>query len=221
MQPYQEASEEIQRQGQFPKRLLETAGSIASTAITGYGAGVALNKVLPFLNKYIPKDLAIKGLSKIDPRFGKFINTALGNGESFEGIKDFIKQKMDSTSEEKPKSKGVIHDDLIEMYSPDLSKMIEEMIDSGETAETAAAVVKSSPKQFSKYKDSIKQIEEHAGQDFSSIVKHIYDKFTKGRKKNNQEKKTLQSGAQQRSSGSNIMDLISGMRSSMQKLQGV
>lgn len=89
MQPYQQANKEIRRQGELPLKTLATAGSFGASAL----GGIALGRVLPFLSKFIPQDLAIKGLSKIDPRFGKFINKALSEGKSFEEIKDFIRNK--------------------------------------------------------------------------------------------------------------------------------
>jgi hypothetical protein len=135
----------------------------------------AINRVLPFLSKYIPQDLAIKGLSKLDPRYGKFINTALSAGQSFDEIKDFIGNKIEE-------SKDVVSDDLIQKYSPELSSFIENLMDKGETPETAAAVVRNVPKNFSKFKTAIEKIEKHAGQDFSSIVNRIYAKLMKGKK---------------------------------------
>ena len=48
MQPYQEASREIRRQGEFPIRAIKTGASIAATAT---GGGLALSKVMPILKQ--------------------------------------------------------------------------------------------------------------------------------------------------------------------------
>jgi hypothetical protein len=103
MQPYQKAGEEFKRQSELPLKALKTVGSIAGTAASAYAGGNIIGKVLPFLNRYIPEDLAIKGLSKIDPRFGKFINKALSAGKSFDEIKDFIKEKIETQEQEEEK----------------------------------------------------------------------------------------------------------------------
>jgi hypothetical protein len=97
MQPYQEASQAIRKQGEMP---LNVGKEAAFTAASIYGGGAVLKRVLPFLSKYIPQDLAIRGLNKIDPRFGKFIDTALNAGKTFEEAKDFIKKKAESSPEE-------------------------------------------------------------------------------------------------------------------------
>ncbi len=66
MEPYQRAAEEGRRQGEFPITAIKKAGSLALSAggayLGGKAAGVALEKVAPFLSKYVPEGLAIKGL---------------------------------------------------------------------------------------------------------------------------------------------------------------
>ena len=134
MQPYQKAGKEIQRQGEFPKEILKTVGSLAATAGTTALGGLAASRVLPFLSQYIPQDLAIKGLSKIDPRFGKFINKALSKGTDFEEIKNFIKGKAEEGEEKQPaKQNG----NIIQQESPELHSFVEQEIkNAGNPGET-------------------------------------------------------------------------------------
>ncbi len=99
MQPYQKANEKIREQGEAPLKLLKGAGKIAQFGIGGAGA-VALGRVLPFLSKYIPQSLAIKGLSKVNPGYGTFINKALDAGKSFDEIKEFIRNKFIGNEQE-------------------------------------------------------------------------------------------------------------------------
>lgn len=130
MQPYQEASREIQRQGEAPITALKTAGAIA-------GSGLALKRVLPFLSKYIPQDFAIKGLSKVDPRFGAFINKALSEGEGIDEVKDFIKSKVAPEEEEDPEAAQAQNPkdqrNIIEQYDPELHTYLQQKIKAGES----------------------------------------------------------------------------------------
>lgn len=50
-----------------------------------------LNKILPLLSKYIPKDIASKGLSKIDKNLGKFIAASTASGYSIDQVLDFLR----------------------------------------------------------------------------------------------------------------------------------
>lgn len=100
MQPYQEATEEVRRQSELPLKLAKKAGSLAATAGSGFIGGGLLSRVLPLLSKYIPEEITVKGLSKIDPRFGKFFNKAVKAGKTIDEAKEVIKEKI-SPKEEK------------------------------------------------------------------------------------------------------------------------
>lgn len=124
--PYQEASEEVQRRGELPISMAKSLGG----AIAGGAALKAVSKVLPFLNKHIPASLAIKGLTKADPRYGKFIQKSLAEGKPMDEIKDFIREKAESAL---PKEKAVEGKNIIEQYDPELHKYITEKIKKGST----------------------------------------------------------------------------------------
>ena len=96
MQPYQRATEEIRSQGEKPVTAVQNAASLAAS--TGIGA-----RILPFLSKYVPDDIAVKGLSKIDPRLGGFINKAMEAGQSVSAIKDVIKGKAEEFEQSQAK----------------------------------------------------------------------------------------------------------------------
>lgn len=153
MQPYQEASEEIRRQGNRPLELAKNAATLAGAAGTAYFAGSNLGRVLPFLSKYVPEDLAIKGLNKIDPRFGDFINKAQSAGQSFGEIKDFISGKAEEGMQAQSEKKG----NIIEQYSPELHRFLSEKIQSGVSPFTAAGLAMMT----------------HLGTDFKSVIEKI------------------------------------------------
>jgi hypothetical protein len=52
-----------------------------------------LKRILPFLNKSLPIDLALKGLGKVDPKFAKMISLASGAGYTGNQILDFLRKE--------------------------------------------------------------------------------------------------------------------------------
>jgi len=132
MQPYQEAGETIRRQAENPVNAIK---SLAGIGLGGIGisaasqAGAALMKrAMPLLSKYVPQELAIKGLNKLDPRFGKFIKKAMDEGYDYEEVKDFMEKKGEKElSEEQPKEGR----NIIEQYSPELFQFLNEQLGRG------------------------------------------------------------------------------------------
>lgn len=98
-QPYQSATEEMKRQSEMPARLLKQGLSVAGLASVAAGSPLVA-KILPFLSRFIPQATAIKGLSKIEPRIGKFINSAIKMGMPYEEAREFIKNKLQPEGEE-------------------------------------------------------------------------------------------------------------------------
>src|ERR1700733_15097114 len=89
--------EDIQESDERLKSGLKTAGKLASTAIGGatFTAGTALaSKIAPFLSEYITPDLALKGISKINPKFGDILKRGIKNGLSLESGLDFLKKNI-------------------------------------------------------------------------------------------------------------------------------
>jgi hypothetical protein len=176
MQPYQEASQEIKRQGELPFTILKKAGNIATSAALGgaalSGGSSILKKALPFLNKYIPENLAIKGLSKINPAFGKFINKAKEGGKSFDEIKEFITEQLGEAKQETENENQPEKDNrnIIEQYSPELHGYILDQIKKGMSPLQAA----DSSNFLQKHKDIIKKITKDHKAPWSSIVESTY-----------------------------------------------
>ena len=107
MQPYQLASQAIREHAEIlPETVKKTALLAANAGGTAfaYKAGASLlKKALPLLSSFIPEDLAIKGLNKLDSRFGKFIQKSFSEGKTFDDVKEFIENK--SKEEEKKEEK--------------------------------------------------------------------------------------------------------------------
>ncbi len=168
LQPYQEASEEIIRQSAAPFKF---AGQAASLGTAVVGSGAILNKVLPFLNSYIPKNLAMKGISKINPILGKFIQSSEKQGHSMDDILDFIKQKAGTGEQQKPPEQQ----NIISQYSPELLSFLEDHITKGRAPLEAGALAQLDPK----FKKIISKMEADHKAPFSSILQTIFGENAK------------------------------------------
>jgi hypothetical protein len=172
MQPYQEAAEERKRQGQLPVNIAKGAASLG-TSFAGGVAGAAAagigGKILPFLSKYIPQDLAIKGMSKVEPRIGKFINKAMSEGYDFDEVKDFIGQKFEE-SQEKTAAKD--NRNIIEQYDPELHTYILQKMKKGKSHLEAGRKALG----HGRFKRAIDKITKDHKQNWTSILESVYGK---------------------------------------------
>jgi hypothetical protein len=176
MQPYQEASEAINRQGELPKRLLQNGLSAAATAI---GGGAVLksnlaNKVMTMLNEHIPENLAVKGLNNLDPRFGNLINKAMESGMTWDDTKNFIFGKaQEGLQTEENKKIATDKKNLIEKHSPDLHKFIEQEMKKGRSHLEAGALAKigAGGKNFN---DVIEKLKKEHKTSWEQILEAVY-----------------------------------------------
>ena len=163
MQPYQAASEEINRQAQAPLKTLKKVGSLAG------GAAIA-GRILPFLSKHIPGELMRKGISKIEPRLGKFIEGALNNGYDIDNVRGFIVDKF-SPKEEEPQEQTQEHPIIkqakdFETNYPDIVKALMSHINNGRSPQEAAEILKTS----TPFSQKIKKIEKDNGKNFVDFI---------------------------------------------------
>lgn len=163
MQPYQEASQEIRRQKDAPGKFLKTA---ALTLPAVAGGGAALSRIIPFLSDMIPTSLAAKGLAKVDPRMGKFIDGAVAAGHTIDEAIGFIKDKVEPSKQEPTKQNRSI----IEQYSPELFGVLKQLIGQGKSPLQAGALAQLD-KQYQKV---IKQMETDHSAPFSAIIESTF-----------------------------------------------
>lgn len=206
MQPYQEASQEIRRQGELPLKAAKTVGAVAGAAASTYLGGGLINRVLPFLSKYIPEDLAIKGLNKIDPRYGKFIQKAMQAGKSFDEVKEFIGEKIEGSSQEPAKENR----NIIQQYSPELHQFIDQQIKQGRRPIEAGAIAQNDKR----FKDVISKLSKDHKTPWSSILESVY-----GDSQQTQPQEQMQQTQQQPSSGQGKQQLIQAMQALSQQLR--
>src|SRR6185312_2130103 len=192
MQPYQRATQEIVRQGELPKKV---GKKVASTALAIGGTALAgrtlAEKTLALVNKYVPEDIAIKGLNKIDPRFGGFVSKALGAGKSFDEVRDFISQKAGKGMKESEGNSSESSNNtqenrnIIEQYSPELNQFISEKIKGGEDPIKAAALALF--QKGTNFESTIRQIEKDHKTNWSQVVQSIFGSQTPSSPQQNQQ----------------------------------
>lgn len=171
MDPYQRTAQEMKRQSEGPKRFAKQAvGAAAAVGASSFSPMLA--RIAPFLSEYIPQDLAIKGLSKIHPKFGEFVKTAFDKGYDFGEVKDFlgeqVKESQGQGEEEPAKQNG----NVIEQYSPNLFQYMKDLIGQGSSPLDAAA--KARKFLDKKEQDIISKMEKDHKTDWSSIVESVF-----------------------------------------------
>jgi len=153
---------------QSSDRMLKRGAKTALGLATG-GAGAALSsRILPFMSQYIPKDLALKGISKVSPTIGNFLQSGLNNGLTLKDGFDFVKDNLMSSEEKKEPAKE--NRNVIEQYSPELHQFIANEVSGGRPVIEAGALAQANPK----FKAAIKQIEKDHKTNWSAILQSIY-----------------------------------------------
>jgi hypothetical protein len=138
---------------------IKTAGAIAAGGLSS----AAIAKVSPFLSKFIPADLAMKGINKVFPKLGDFLKQGQKMGLDIgEGL-DYRKENFLPKKEEKKRN-------VIEQYSPELHQFIDQAIKKGENYLKAGSKAIKDPK-FSKI---IKKLEKDHGLGWWEIMESIY-----------------------------------------------
>src|SRR5882757_5779361 len=106
------------------KTAAKTAIGIGAPAFAAYkGLG---SKILPFLNEYIPVDLAMKGISKLSPELGNFLKRGMKDGLNVKDGLNYIKENL-SQSNEPAKDKR----NIIEQEAPELHQFVMDQIKQG------------------------------------------------------------------------------------------
>lgn len=170
---------------------LETASSIAVAGL----ASTAASKIAPFLNQYIPEDLAFKGINKVMPAIGKFLKDGMGQGLSLKSGLDYLKSEF-SKEEEKNTQENR---NIIQKYSPELHQFISENIQQGRSPLEAGALASLERKGQKNFKNIIKKIEEDYKSPWSAILETVYGNKGQSNQKQEQTQQNPQQQSQQQS----------------------
>jgi len=202
---------EIER-SQNKDKLLKKGVSAAiglGTAATGVGLS---SKILPFLNEFIPKDIALKGISKLSPQLGTFLNKGIDQGLDLKDGLDFIKQKITASQDQKlPDQKNIIaqYDDKLHAFMDNLIKQGRSPLEAGALARTSG-----------KFEKSISKMEKDHKTNFSSIVESAYGMQQPQQAQAQQIQPTQPQQSQGQGIDPQLMQLMQGIRSSIQNIRG-
>ena len=165
--------DEVASQSQIRKNK-ETDESVKKGVKTAVGVGTALvggalaGRIAPFLSEFIPSDLAMKGINKVSPKLGSFLQKGMAQGLSIQSGLDFIKEGMGMG--EKKQEKAPDQRNIIEQYSPGLFTFLSSMLGKGvpllKAAQEAAKV--------SQYKEAINKMEKDHKVGFNEILSSIF-----------------------------------------------
>lgn len=162
MRAEQRASEEEIKRSQERDQIVKKGAGLA----VGAASGLAASRVLPFLNDFIPVDLAIKGISKVNPKIGSFLKKGQEQGLNLKDGLDFLKQQF-SPSEE-VKQSNPLQD--FETNYPDIASALSRTIQNGQSPDAAAAILKNS----SSFSRDVKKLEKEVGKNFIDYVLELF-----------------------------------------------
>lgn len=159
---------EIQRDQQFRSNVgrgVSTAAAIGTGAITA--------RVLPFLSKFIPTDLAMKGLSRVSPKVADFLKRGQSMGLNVEEGLQYLRDGIDSQQKKKEET-SKDNRNLIEKYSPELHQFIMGEVKNGRSPLEAAAVATLGRKGDPDFRDIIKKLTKDYNAPWSDIIESVY-----------------------------------------------
>ncbi len=160
---------EVERDQRFRGNVAKGITSAGSLATAAVGGGLAA-RVLPFLNQYIPPGLAMKGINKVSPKLGAFLQKGHEMGLDVEEGLGFIKDKLTADKKEPAKQDK----NIIEQYSPELHQFIMEQVKNGRSPIEAGALATMEKKGGPNFKSIIAKLTKDHNAPWSSILETVY-----------------------------------------------
>lgn len=157
---------QIEKNESFTKKLKSGAKTAVGLATSAAGLGLGA-KILPFINEFIPTDLAVKGISKVSPQAGDLLRKGMSQGLDVKDGLQFLKESFAKQGEAK---KTQENRSIIEQYSPELNQFIQGEIQKGRTPMEAGALA-----QLQKgFKKVISQMTKDHNIPFSAILQTAF-----------------------------------------------
>jgi hypothetical protein len=182
------AQSEIERAGKRNEMFKNVLKKGTMLGLGGASAALA-TKITPFLSDLIPTDLAVKGISKISPKFGEFLKKGISMGlDPKEGI-NYIK---DNLLNEKKEANPKENKNIIQKYSPELFQYLTDQIQKGRSPIEAGALAELQ----NNFKNIIKKMAEDHKAPFSSILQTVFGAGDKS-----QQQQPMQQDSQQPQQG--------------------
>lgn len=160
--------------------MVKSGISSAASIPLAAGAVGAMSKIAPFLNEYVPLDLAIKGISKLSPTTGAFLKKGQEMGLDIKEGLDFLRGRVESQQSQSGKGKDKTdtqrpsEKNIVEQYSPELHSFIVEQMNQGRSPLEAGALAALERKGQKNFKKIISQMERDHKSPFSSILQATY-----------------------------------------------
>ncbi len=203
MEPYQRAAQATRQSGEKPYEL-------AKGAISG-----SISRILPFLSTYVPVKLAMSGLNKIDPKWGKFFNEANELGYDADEVRDFLKDKI-SKEQEKKTEQPKENRNIIEQYSPELHQFIDQEVRKGRPLIQAGALAQNDKR----FADIINKMQKDHKTPWSNIIQSIYGGALQEQPQDQGQMQQPQQGGGQGDIDPALQQLIQQGNSILQKFKG-
>lgn len=160
------AQKDIERSSNWDKGIKGVAKTAAAA-----GMGVAGSRLLPLLGEFVPMELAMKGINKIAPKVGDFLQRGQKAGLDLRDGFDFIKNQIEKSSERKEERESKSNPfQNFENEFPRLSEALNKIVEQGQPAEAAAAILKNA----SWAKSDINKLEKNVGKNFVDFVKEMF-----------------------------------------------
>lgn len=206
MQPYQKASNSIIEAQERPMKALSGAASMA------------ISRVMPFLNNYVPMKLALSGLNKVDPRWGKFFKQATDEGYDEEEVRGFLKDKIENgiKGETENQEQSKENRNIIEQYSPELHQFIDQEVRKGRPLIQAGALAQNDKR----FADIIDKIQKQHKTPWSQILQSIYGGALQEQPQDQGQMQQPQQGGGQGDIDPALQQLIQQGNTILQKFKG-
>lgn len=170
LRPDEQASlSQIERDKGIRQNIQSGAKTLGALAVSGGTAALGA-RLAPFFSKYIPAELAMKGISKVSPKIGDFLKKGAAMGLDLEEGMKYVKDALSPgpSAPEQPKENR----NIIQQYSPELHEFMDQRVRGGEDPVRAAALAL-----FDKgnnFEPIIRKIEKEHKTNWSQLVQSIY-----------------------------------------------
>lgn len=217
MQPYQEATETIKRRNE---QIGSVGRNVATSALAvgagSFGAGIA-RRMIPMLSKYVNEEMMQKGLSKIDPRLGKFAQQAKNQGYDDEEIRDFLKNKAtgeenSSLAKENTKEKR----NIIEQYDPELHTYLLQNIKKGIPIMQAGQQAL----KHGRFKKAVEKMMKDHKASWMQILESVYGQGQTQQPAQNQMPAQAENPQEAGGIDPQLMQIMGNLRNAMQQIRG-
>lgn len=163
--PFEEHEDYMRRKEEVPGKVLRKGLALGSAAIGGHSL---ISRILPLLSDKIPEEIARKGIGKVSPKLGEFVESATNLGHDFYEIRDYIRAK--ASEEQEGAKKPADSRNVIQQYSPELHQYISEEIQKGRSPIEAGALASLQ----GNFKNIIKKLTDDHQAPFASILETVY-----------------------------------------------